>query len=75
MKIHRDLMTEDDANTTWDPLRIAFLLTVVIAQSLIVYSVVALGKDFDVQSYCIGMGTLIGVTGVGLWASSKQAPS
>ncbi len=65
-------MTEDEANKTWDPLRIAFVMTVIVAHALQVYAVVVLGKDFDVQSYCIGMGTLIGVTGVALWASSKQ---
>jgi len=72
VKIHRDLLTEDKANSTWEPLRIAFAIAFLTAVGLQIFDVVVNGKEFDVQAFGIGIGGLILTTGGGLWASSNQ---
>ena len=68
----RSIITEDDADQVYDPLRIAFLVTVVVAIGLQVYTVVWQDNAFNIQDFGIGMGSLLGATGAGLWASSYQ---
>lgn len=81
----RTLITEDEADTVLDPLRIAFALTFLAAIFALTIGVtleivaVIWALTFDVQAYCIGVaalvagiGTLILTTGGALWASSRQ---
>jgi len=59
------LMTESD-NTTWDVFRCLAVASIVVAFALEVYSVVSQGKPFDMQSFGIGVGSLLGGVGVAL---------
>lgn len=71
-KFIADTLTEDELGKTWDPLRIAFAISFFTANGLAVYSNVIQGNPFDIMAYGTGMGALIGVTGVGIFASSNQ---
>ena len=68
----KDTLTEDELGKTWDPLRIAFAISFFTANGLAIYSNIIQGNPFDIMSYGTGMGALIGVTGVGIFASSNQ---
>lgn len=78
----RTILTEDDADRVYDPLRIAFL--VFVSQvGLGVFTFIGLAiynaSRFDPISFATGLaaiaaggGALIGTTGAGLWVSSLQ---
>lgn len=68
----RVMATEDRQNRVFDPLRVAFMVAFVTGDALVIYTTTALAQPFDIQAFGIGMGSLIGVTGAGLWASSNQ---
>lgn len=68
----RSIITEDKADETLEPLRIAFLIAFAVSQALTVYTVVWQGNAFDIQAYGIGIGSLLATTGAALWASSHQ---
>lgn len=65
LDVLRVLMTESD-NTTWDVFRCLAVASIVVAFSLEVYSVVSQGKAFDMQSFGIGVGSLLGGVGLAL---------
>lgn len=85
-EVLKSITTEDDANETYEPLRIAFLTVVLLAAlgtltyiGLSVWEVVVQKNDFEPVNYATGLaaiiagfGALIAQTGVGLWVSSKQ---
>lgn len=82
----RSILTEDDKNRDFDPLRIAFFF--VMGTSILgfwtfigltAYEVVARGADFDGSDFATSLGiimaaagSLILQTGGALWASSRQ---
>lgn len=70
MKIQHDVLMEE-GNETWDPLRIAFAVSFLMANGLEIYNIMR-GNPFDMVAYCTGMGIMISTTGAGLWASSFQ---
>lgn len=70
--LFKTILTEDEADTVYDPLRIAFMLTMGMFLVLSAYSTIVLSEPFDAMSFGTGAGGLIGATGAGLWASSKQ---
>lgn len=67
-------LAQDD-DDDWCPLQIAFMVAFAVAMTLQAYTVVWQGHEFNVQNFGIGMGTLIGTTGAGLWANSKRLPT
>ena len=58
----RHWLTESD-NTTHDLYRVLSLLAILTGLGLTIYSVVAKGQPFDIQTFGIGIGTLF--TGCG----------
>ena len=44
MKIHRDLLTEDEAGQVWDPLRIAFVIGFFTLIGLQIFAVAVKGQ-------------------------------
>lgn len=72
MKIHRQILTEDDDNEVWDPVRIGAAIGFLSLIGLEFYAVIATGKPFDAQAFGIALGSYISGTGLALWASSHQ---
>lgn len=68
----KTLLTEDEADTKYDPLRIAFAIGFVTLIGLQIFAVTVKGQPFDPLSFGGALGAFIGGTGVGLWTSSKQ---
>lgn len=70
----RQLVTESD-NQTHDVFRWLALLSVFAAIGFAGWEVVKLGKDFDVQSYGIGLGALLGAVCAALGLKPETKPS
>jgi hypothetical protein len=68
----RSIVTEDKADETADPLRIAFLIAFATGIALQVYTVIVQGNAFSIQDFGIGVGSLLATTGAALYASSHQ---
>lgn len=71
----KQMLTEDDANAVYDPLRMGFIIAFVTGLGLQIYDVVWLMHEFNLVTFGTGIGALLLTTGGGLWASSKQEKS
>lgn len=68
----RSAITEDAADETLDPLRVAFLVAFAVGIALQVYTVIVQNQPFSIQDFGIGVGSLLATTGAALYASSHQ---
>ena len=70
MSIIKDLITEKDGES-YCPERLLLIAGVVVFLALAMYAVWH-GKDFNAQDYGIGLGSLLGGGGAGIWAKGKS---
>lgn len=85
----RSILTEDDDNRDYDPLRLTFLFVVISSLlgfwtfiGLSIYDALWKSHDFDMTSFATALGVIMAAfgalilqTGGALWISSKQENS
>lgn len=67
----RTILTEDDANRVWDPIRIGLVVAMLVYFGLTGWTVIKQGRAFDMQGFGIGFGTLTAGVGAGMYARKK----
>jgi hypothetical protein len=74
MSLLRTILTEDDANKVWCPLRIAF--GVVLLNGLVLANIAVLLKDqpFDPLAYGTAFGALLTGAGAAIFFNGRSDP-
>jgi hypothetical protein len=69
----RTLLTEDDANQVWCPMRIAFWVAFALFVVLCLYAYVVKGQSFDPVAFGAGAGGLITGAGAGIFFNGRSS--
>lgn len=72
MKFLRDILTADKGSTTYDLVRVATGVSLVIGLALVVFSVVWRGASFDFAAFGTGVGLILAAGGGAMWARKDR---
>lgn len=70
----RTILTEDDANQVWCPLRTAFVIVLVNGLALADIAVLVKGAPFDPIAYGAAFGALLTGAGAALFFNGRSDP-
>jgi hypothetical protein len=67
-KFMKDILTGDKASTTFDLIRVATALSLVVGLALVVFSVGWREQVFDFAAFGTGVGLILAAGGGAMWA-------
>lgn len=70
----RTMLTEDDADSVWCPMRVAFWIGFLTLIVLVFYSVIVKSQPFDVVAFGTGAGGLLTGAGIAIFFNGRSAP-